>query len=204
MVEFTDGEFSKSDRLFVEEDAARMYRGLKDLLVNEFDVDRIEEGRNEFDVSAPKDKIRLHAYKEKSPHTIIHYNIQLRAASPNALAMMEREGGDVMKAEFSCSCEVKTFYPGRNSAPWEPEPVTTGNPEGSGLKSEDESLWEKSKPYKVIVSIWHDKLYSKEIKKYSSEGKENVYRLHDLFREQFGVEKTIGASGKTHYKPKWG
>ena len=202
MVKFTDGEFEKEDLLFVKEDASRITRGLKDLLVNELNADRIEASKNKFDVSEPKDDIELHAIKDKSPHTLIHYTVDLEGSSAGGLWAMEREG--VMQAEISCSCEVLTFYPGAEKREWLPAPVTTDDPVGGGLQTEDIDYWKKSKPYKVFVSLWHDKLYSKEIASYSKEAKENVMRLHDLFREQFGVEKTIGASGKTHYKPKWG
>lgn len=205
MVKFEDGGFGKEDHLFVKSDPARMYRGVKDLLVNEFNMDRIEEARNEFDVSTPKDKIRLHGYKEKSPHTLIHYSVQLRAKSPKSIYKMERDD-DIMKAKISCFGEVISFYPGRDPIEWMPHPVTEvpfRNPMGGGLNAEHESNWQKSKLYKVLVSIWHDKFYSKEIHGYEEEAEETVLRIHDLLREKFGVEKTIGASGRSHYNPSW-
>lgn len=206
MVEFEDTAFGKEDHLFVKEDPARIYRGLKDLLVNEFNMDRIEEARNEFDVSKPKDKIRLHAFKEKSPHTLIHYKINLRAKVPKTVYKMDRDD-DIMKAKIGTSSTVRSFYPGRDPVEWLPHPVTENpvrNPMGGGLHAEHESAFHKSKFYKVLVSIWHDKFYSKEIHRYEEEAEETVLRIHDLLREKFGVEKTIGASGRSHYKPNWG
>lgn len=206
MVVFDDASFEKQDHLFVKEDPGRIYRGLKDILVNEFNMDRIEEARNEFDVSQPKDKIRLHAYKEKSPHTLIHYSINLRAKSPKSIYKMDRNE-DILKAKIDTFAEVKSFYPGRNPVEWMPHPVTEQpfrNTEGGGLRAEHESAFQKSKLYKVMVSIWHDKFYSKEIHRYKEEAEETTLRIHDLLREKFGVEKTIGASGRSHYNPNWG
>lgn len=206
MVEFSEDAFAKEDHLFVKEDPGRIYRGLKDILVNEFQMDRIEEARNEFDVSQPKDKIRLHAYKEKSPHTLIHYKINLRAKSPKMIYKQERNS-DVLKAKIDTFAEVKTFYPGRDPIEWMPKPVTEQpfrNPEGGGLNPEETSAFQKSKLYRVLVGIWHNKFYSKEIHRYEEEAEETTLRIHDLLREKFGVEKTIGASGRSHYRPNWG
>ncbi|MFP4038744.1 MAG: hypothetical protein ACLFTA_03100 [Candidatus Nanohaloarchaea archaeon] len=203
MVEFKDGGFTKDDHLFVKEDPARIYRGIKDLLVNEFEMDRLEEGHNEFNVQKPKDKVRLHAYKEKSPHTLIHYDFQLRVKPPKTIYTMERPD-DILKAKFAGSAEILTYYPGRNSTPWEPAPVTDNSIGGSNLMAEDPSTFQNSKLYKVLVSIWHDKFYSKQIHRYEEEAEETVLRVHDLLRQKFGVEKTIGASGRSHYRPNWG
>ena len=126
MVKFTDGEFEKHDKLFVKEDPARMTRGLKDLLVGELNADRIEASKNKFDVSAPKDDIEIHAINEKSPHTLIHYTIDLEASSAGGLEAIERE--DVMQADINCSCEVLTFYPGAEKREWLPAPVTADEP----------------------------------------------------------------------------
>lgn len=203
MVEFTDGEYSKSDNFFVTEDPTRVHRGIKDLLVNELNVDRIDEGKNEFNVAKPKDKLKIYAYKEKSPHTLVEYNFGLSIGSPKKIFQMEH-GDEVLLAELSSSCKVISFYPGRNKEAWLPGPVTTSNPMGGGLNAEHESRWEKSKPYKVLASLWHDKIYSKEISRYSSEAKNNCLRIHDIIRERFGVQRTIGAKGTNRYKPKWG
>jgi len=79
IVKFSHTVFDQEDHIFVSEDPARIYRGLKDLLVDEFDIDRIEEGHMEFNVSKPKDRVRMHAFKEKSPHTVLYIsNYRLR------------------------------------------------------------------------------------------------------------------------------
>lgn len=206
MVEFKEDAFSKQDHYFVKEDPARIYRGLKDLLVNEFDMDRIEEMRNEFSVTAPKDKIRLHAFKEKSPHTLIHYNLQFRAKNPKSIYKQDRDE-DILKARVTTSAEIISFYPGRNELSW--EPVYPGekpnrDPVGGGLNAEEESRWHRNKLYKVLVGIWHNKFYSKEIERYEEEAEETCLRIHDLMRQKFGVEKTIGQSGRSQYQPTWG
>jgi len=206
MVRFKDGGFSKEDHFFIDEDAARIYRGLKDLLVNEFDMDRIEEMRNEFSVSSPKDKIRLYAYKEKSRHTLIEYNLEFRAKVPKKLYRMDRKP-DVKKARVKTSSKIISFYPGGDPIPWMPSPTVRKpfkNPLGGGLDAEHETRWHRSKFYKVLVSLWHDKLYSKEIHTYEEESEETVLRIHDLMREKFGAQKTIGESGRSHYQPTWG
>lgn len=206
MVEFTDGEFSKEDHFFVKEDPARIYRGLKDLLVNEFNMDRIEEMRNEFNVAKPKDKIRLHAFKEKSPHTMIHYELAFRSKSPKDVYKQDRDE-NILKAKVDTEAEIISYYPGRNEFSWEPlhpgeKPYR--NPAGGGLNPEHESRWHRSKFYRVLVGIWHHKLYHKEIERYEEEAEETCLRIHDLMREKFGVEKTIGQSGRSHYSPTWG
>lgn len=206
MVEFVDEAFDKEDHFYIKEDPARIYRGIKDMLVEEFDMDRIEEARNEFNVAQPKDKIRLRAYKEKSPHTLIRYKIDLRAKSPKHIYKSQRSE-DILKAKVITSAKVISFYPGRDPIEWLPHPVTEQpfrNPIGGGLNPEHESAFQKSKLYKVLVSLWHDKFYSNEIHRYEEEAEETLLRIHDLMREKFGVEKTIGASGRSHYRPNWG
>jgi hypothetical protein len=206
MVMFKEDKFRKSDHFFVEKDPARIYRGLKDILVEEFSMDRIEEAKSEFDVSVPKDKIRLHAFKEKSPHTVIHYSLQFRVKSPKRIYKMQRSE-DILKARVQTSAEVMTQYPGHEDISWLPkisreEPNrTTGS--RTGLKAEHVSSFQRSKFYKIIVGIWYNKFYSKEIEKYEEEAEETVLHLHDIMREKFGVEKTIGRSGASHYRPPW-
>jgi hypothetical protein len=205
VVEFEEEGFRKQDHFFVKEDPARIYRGLKDLLVNEFDMDRIEEMRNEFSVSKPKDKIRLHAFKEKSPHTLIHYKLSFRSKKPKSIYRQDRPD-DILKARVSTKATIRSYYPGRNEFSFEPtypgeEPYR--DPQGGALKAEHKSRWHRSKFYKVLVGIWHKKLYSKEIEKYEQEAEETCLRIHDLMREKFGAEKSIGESGRSHYQPTW-
>jgi hypothetical protein len=205
MVMFEEKAINKQDHYFVKEDPARIYRGLKDLLVEEFDIDRIDEAKNEFSVSSPKDKIRLHAFKEKSPHTVIHYNLQYRTKSPKTIYKMERSE-DILKARVKTSARVLTQYPGREDISWLPEPITE-DPHRTynkpRLKAEETSAFQKSKFYEIIVGIWYNKFYSKEIHTYEEEAEETVLHLHDLMREKFGVQKTIGRTGASHYKPPW-
>lgn len=204
MVRFTDSAFYKEDHFFVDEDPNRIYRGLKDLLVNEFDMDRIEEMRNEFNVQKPKDKTRLYAYKEKSPHTLIEYNLEFRAKRPKKIYKMERHP-DVMKARVTTSATVISYYPGRNELSFEPKPSQRSpftEPEGGGLRDE-ESRWQRSKLYEKFAGIWHEKLYSRQIDKYKEEAEETCLRIHDLMRQKFGAEKTIGKSGRSEYRPPW-
>ncbi|MFO7793507.1 MAG: hypothetical protein R6V35_00840 [Candidatus Nanohaloarchaea archaeon] len=205
MVKFEDGHFYKQDHFFVKEDPNRIYRGLKDLLVNEFDVDRIEEMRNEFSVSSPKDKTRLYAYKEKSPHTLIEYNLEFRAKSPKMIYKQDRDD-DILKARVTTSATVISHYPGRNQLSWEPKaPMRKPfrDPKGGGLMAEHESRFQRSKFYKVLVGIWHNKFYHREIERYEEESEEVCLRIHDLMREKFGVEKSIGQSGRSEYSPTW-
>ncbi|MFB6159021.1 MAG: hypothetical protein ABEJ95_05200 [Candidatus Nanohalobium sp.] len=205
MVKFTEDVFHKQDHYFVREDPARIYRGLKDLLVEEFGIDRIEEAKNEFSVSSPKDKIRMHAFKEKSPHTVIHYNLQFRVKSPKRIYKMERSE-DILKARVKTSAEVITRYPSYEDISWLPDPpreVPGRNVGKSGLKAEEVSRFQRSKLYKVLVGVWYNKFYSKEIERYEEEAEETLLHLHDLMREKFGVQKTIGRSDASHYRPPW-
>ena len=197
MVRFKESAFSKQDHYFVSEDPARIYRGLKDLLIDEFGMDRLEEAKSEFSVSSPKDKIRLHAFKEKSPHTVIHYSLQFRVKSPKTIYKMERSDS-IMKARVATSAEVLTRYPGGEDITWLPEGVTE-DPHGtygnSGLKAEEITPFQRSKLYKIIVGTWYNKFYSKEIEEYEEEAEQVCMHIHNLMREKFGVEKAIGRTG---------
>jgi len=204
MVKFTEDAFSKQDHFFVKEDPARIYRGLKDLLVNEFDIDRIEEGHMEFNVQKPKDKIKLHAFKDKSPHTTIHYNIQLRVKPPKSIYKMERPE-NIYKSRVKVGANVITIYPGAEPIPWEPNPLTE-DPDStwgqSGLKNST-TKFQKSKLYEILVGIWYKKIYSKEIETYEEEAEETGLRIHNLMREKFGVQESIHRSGASQYRPPW-
>ncbi|QGA79915.1 hypothetical protein [Candidatus Nanohalobium constans] len=206
MVKFDHDAFSKQDHFFVKDDPARIYRGLKDLLVEEFDMDRIEEGKSEFSVSSPKDKIRMHAFKEKSPHTVIHYNLQFRVKSPKNIYKMEH-GQDILKARVSTYAEVVSVYPGGEDIAWLPkglrEEPTSNWGSITGLEAEHKSRFQRSKLYEIIVGLWHNKFYSKEFHMYEEEAKETCLHIHDLMREKFGVEKSIGRTGAGHYTPPW-
>ncbi|MFB6180414.1 MAG: hypothetical protein ABEJ93_00915 [Candidatus Nanohalobium sp.] len=204
MVKFTSHGFSKADHLFVEEDPARIYRGLKDLLVDEFDVDRIEEGKMEFNVSKPKDRIRLHAFKEKSPHTVIHWNLSWKATPIKTMYEEENREG-LLKAKVSVSSEVVTVFPGWNPAPWEPHGPSYYGQERMpvGPRAEEKSRWERSKLYEILVGLWYKIFYKKEVEKYGEEGEEVALRICDLMREKFGVEESIGRTGASHYTPPW-
>ncbi|MFB6100102.1 MAG: hypothetical protein ABEK16_02410 [Candidatus Nanohalobium sp.] len=206
MVRFKEGGvYHKEDHYFVKEDPARIYRGLKDLLVEEFSMDRIEEAKNEFSVSGPKDKIRLHAFKEKSPHTVIHYSLQFRTKSPKRIYKMQRSE-DILKARVQSTANIITRYPGYEDISWLPVPPQeepSRNYSKSGLRAEHVSQFQRSKLYEVIVGIWYNKFYSKEIHTYEEEAEETILHLHDLMREKFGVEKTIGRTGASHYDAPW-
>ena len=196
---------SKTDTYFVGEDPARIYRDLKDMLVEEIGVDRIEAGRNEFSVSAPKDKIKLRAFKEKSPHTVLYFKISWKAKSPRKIYQLERER-EFLKAEVSTSAKVITVYPGRNPISWLPEAVKQHSKQTidqPGLKAEETSTFEDSKLYDMLVNVWYSKFYSKEISKYQEEAHESLLRIQDMMREKFGVEQTIGRTGASQYDPPW-
>jgi len=204
MVKFSDEYFSKSDHFFVDEDPARIYRGLKDLLVDEFDVDRIEEGKMEFNVSKPKDRVRLHAFKEKSPHTVIHYSLSYKAKTPKWIYEKERKEG-LFKARVQTSGEVISVYPGWNPTSWEPQGPSYYEQERMPMapRAEERTRFQRSKLYKILVGIWHNKIYSKEIHSYGEEVEETVLRIQNLMREKFGVEESIGMSGASHYDSPW-
>jgi hypothetical protein len=204
MVKFEEYLTGKSDHFFVEEDPARIYRDLKDLLVEEFNMDRIEEAKNEFSVSSPKDRIRMHAFKVKSPHTAIHYNLSWKAKDPKSIYKQDR--GDILKARVKCSGEVVTVYPGWESEPFSPHAITeqpTGRYDQISLTNPHKSRFQRSKFYRILVGIWYHKFYSKEIDKYIEEGNETILRIQNLMREKFGVEEAIGMTGASEYSPPW-
>jgi hypothetical protein len=205
MVEFVEEIPSKSDHLFVKEDPARIYRGLKDLLVDEFDIDRIEEGHMEFNMEKPKDRVRMHAFKEKSPHTVIHYGVSFKAKEPRDIYKYERED-DILKARIKVDAEIITTYPGREPISWLPYGTSEwpdNQIEFSNLKSEDVSRFERSKFYEILVGIWYNKFYQKEITRYEEEAEETILRIHNIMREKFGVEKSIARTGASQYQPPW-
>lgn len=196
---------SKTDSYFVKEDPARIYRDLKDLLVEELGIDRIEAGRNEFSVSAPKDKLRIRAFKEKSPHTVLYFKLSWKAKDPRSIYKMQREE-EVLKAEVSTSAKVITVYPGREPLTWLPEAIAEHPKQTidlTGLEAEETTSFQESKFYEVLVNIWYNKFYSKEIAKYEEEAEEMLIHMHNLMREKFGVEEAIARSGASQYKPTW-
>ncbi|MBC5792903.1 MAG: hypothetical protein H8Z69_02570 [Nanohaloarchaea archaeon] len=205
MVLYEEDAGTKEDHFFVKEDPARIYRGLKDLLVEEFDIDRIEEGKMEFNVAKPKDKIRMHAFKEKSPHTTLYFNLSFRAKRPKDIYEMERPD-DIHKARVKTSAKVLTVYPGSSPIPWEPggmKEVPEDNWDKPGLSREHKSRFQKTKLYDILTGIWYHKFYSKEIHMYEEEAEEIMVHIQNLMREKFGVEKTIHRSGSSHYSPPW-
>ncbi len=205
MVKFTESAFSKQDHFFVKEDPARIYRGLKDLLVNEFDIDRIEEGHMEFNVKKPKDRIRLWAFKEKSPHTVLRFRLNFKAKTPKDLYKVQRPE-NIMKARVSVDADVVTVYPGGEPISWVPDHFRedpASNWDKTGLKAEERSNFQKSKLYEILTGIWYKKFYAKEIERYEEEAEETALHIHNLMREKFGVQKSIHRSGASQYKPPW-
>jgi len=205
MVKFKEPAFSKSDHFFVKEDPVRIYRGLKDLLVDEFDIDRIEEGHMEFNVQKPKDRVRLWAFKEKSPHTVIRFSLQFKAKSPKDIYKVDRPE-NILKARVAVDADVITVYPGGEPLPWVPEPLVEDPSrtwDKSGLKAEERTRFQKSKLYEILVGIWYRKFYSKEIDLYMEEAEETALQIHNLMREKFGVQKSIHRSGASQYRPPW-
>ncbi|MFB6203055.1 MAG: hypothetical protein ABEK01_01040 [Candidatus Nanohaloarchaea archaeon] len=203
MVTFREHGGSKEDHLFVEEDSARIYRGLKDVLVEELGMDIIEEGRMEFSVGDPEDDIEIHAYKEKSPYTAIRLDLSWNSAPVEGVQEMEREG--VMKAEIETSSEVVTVYPKGNPLPWMGKPITR-TPK---VRVPDTHLdggsdgFHDSKLYRIVAGIWYNIFYRQEVEGYEEEAEELVIHLHDLMRQKFGVESSISKSGASHYEPPW-
>lgn len=205
MVKFTEYLNGASDHFFVEEDPARIYRGLKDLLVEEFDMDRVEEAKNEFSVKKPKDRIRMHAFKVKSPHTAIHFKLSYKAKPPKGIYTQDRPD-DIMKARVKLSGEVVTVYPGWDTEPFNPHPITenpTGRYDQISLNNPEKTRFQRSKFYRIMVGAWYNKFYSKEIQKYQEEGDEIILRIQNLMREKFGVEEAIGMTGASEYTPPW-
>ncbi|MFB6216298.1 MAG: hypothetical protein ABEJ72_04920 [Candidatus Aenigmatarchaeota archaeon] len=205
MVIFKEDDLpSKQDHFFVKEDPARIYRGLKDLLVDEFDIDRIEEGHMEFRLHKPKDRIRLHAFKEKSPHTVLYFNLSFKAKAPKSIYKMERPEG-ILKARVQVTPKVITVYPGGDPIAWLPQGIkeTENTINKPGLEAEHVSDFQKSKFYEILTGIWYHKFYHKEIHRYKEEAEETAVHIHNMMREKFGVEKSIHRSGASHYNPPW-
>ena len=207
MASFEEYVMGKQDHFFVKEDPARIYRGLKDLLVDEFDMDRIEEGgRMEFSVSSPKDRIRMKAFKEKSPHTVLMFDISFKAKAPKDFYTIDRPD-DILKARVKVDAKVITVYPGGDPISWLPTGFTQQPKENwaskTGLRAEHRSRFQKSKFYEILTGIWYEYFYKKEIERYEEEAEAAVIHIHNLMNEKFGVEKTIHRSGASHYTPPW-
>ncbi len=202
----TDGPVTKkSDHFYVDEDPARIYRNIKDLLVEEFGIDRIEEAKTEFSVKGPKDKIRLHAFKEKSRNTVLHFRLNWRSKSPRHIYKYTRSD-DILKARVQTEANVVSVYPGGNPITWIPRRVMEEpgrKIRHPGLQAEHLSAFQKSKLYDMMVRIWHNKIYSREIDRYKEEAEEITIRIQNLMREKFGAEKTISRSERSEYNPTW-
>lgn len=205
MVKFEEDLQPKSDHLFVKEDPARIYRGFRDMLETELDVDRVERGKMEFNVSKPKDRLRLHAFKEKSPHTVIHWRFSWKAKSPRGIYKLDRDE-DILKARMKTSGQVVTVYPGANPIATVPKSIQAypqNRMDNSGLQSEEKSQFERSKLYEILVGIWYNKFYSREIERYVEEGEESIIHVNNMIREKFGVEPGIAKTGASEYTPPW-
>lgn len=205
MVKFVESVPGQQDNLFVKEDPARIYRGLKDLLVDEFDMDRIEEGHMEFNVSKPKDRVRMDAFKEKSPYTVIHYGISFKAKIPRDIYNYDRPD-DIMKARVKVNAEVVTVYPGGEPLSFMPYGTSEwpeDRTEFTALEAEEKTRFQRSKLYKILVGTWYNKIYKKEIEKYEEEAEETIIRIHNLMRDKFGVDETIARTGASQYTPPW-
>ena len=205
MVKFVEDLTERNDHFFVKEDPARIYRGIRDILVDEFDVDRIEKGKNEFNVSKPKDKVKVHAFKQKSTHTMIHWRLSWKGKAPRDIYKMDRPD-DILKARVRTTGEVVTVYPGANPISVLPKKKTQypqTRIDNSGLQAEEKSAFQRSKLYKILVGIWYNRFYSREIERYEEEGEEIMIQLHNLMREKFGVESRISDAGSSEYTPPW-
>lgn len=205
MVEFEENGPTKAAHIFVDEDPARIYRELKDLLVKEFDMDRIEHvERQEFNVSKPKDRIRLYAFKEKSPYTAIRYYLSLDAKPAGKVENIQNPER-TLKAKIKLKSKVMTVYPGGNPISWEPEGFREKAHDnwGKNRLKDEESSFHNSKLYEILVGIWYNKFYSKEIHMYKEEAEETTVHMMNLMRQKFGLEKTIHRSGASHFKPTW-
>ncbi|MFB6208864.1 MAG: hypothetical protein ABEJ56_01855 [Candidatus Nanohaloarchaea archaeon] len=208
MVKFTEPVIEREDMIFVEEDVARVFRGLKDLLVEEFDMDRIEtQDRMEFYSTKPKDRLRYLAFKEKSPHTVIRLYISFDAKPVKFVESFERPD-DMLKAKLKVRAKVITVFPGGDPISWLPHGLKQRPEENwekkPGLMEEHRSAFQKSKLYEILVGIWYNKFYSKEIHRYEEEAEEMAIHVSNLMREKFGVEEAVHRSGSSHYRPPWG
>ncbi|PSH02065.1 MAG: hypothetical protein BRC26_02445, partial [Nanohaloarchaea archaeon QH_8_44_6] len=170
-----------------------------------FDIDRIEEGHMEFNVSRPKDRVRMDAFKEKSPYTVIHYGISFKAKEPRNIYKYDRDD-DILKARVKVDADVITVYPGGEPISFLPY-GTSEWPESrtgfTGLAAEEKNRFERSQLYKILVGIWYNKIYAKDIEKYEKEAEETIIRIHNLMREKFGIEKTIARTGASQYRRPW-
>ncbi|MFB6192687.1 MAG: hypothetical protein ABEK00_00375 [Candidatus Nanohaloarchaea archaeon] len=204
MVKFEEEALTREDHYFLDEDPARIYRGLKDLLVDEFDMDRIEEAKNEFNVSGPKDKINIHAFKEKSPNTVLYFNLSWRVQSPDDIYTMGDRPDDIHQARVKTTGKVVTVYPGGSSDVNTPEPLSEdiGNYDKSHL-ADSKSRFQRSKFYEILVGTWYHRFYYSEIEKYEEEAAQIVIRIQNLMRERFGVEDGIARTAGSGYRPPW-
>jgi len=111
---------------------------------------------------------------------------------------------DILKARVAVKAKVVTVYPGGEPLTWVPEAIKEGpvsTISKTGLKSEHITDFQRSKLYKILVGIWYNTFYSKEIHTYEEEAEETALHIHNLMREKFGIEKSIHRSGASHFNP---
>jgi len=160
IVKFSHTVFDQEDHIFVSEDPARIYRGLKDLLVDEFDIDRIEEGHMEFNVSKPKktESGCMHLRKKALiPYYISNY--RLRPRHREMFIWLKDLTTYILKARVAVKAKVVTVYPGGEPLTWVPEAIKEGpvsTISKTGLKSEHITDFQRSKLYKILVGIWYN------------------------------------------------
>ncbi|MFB6144340.1 MAG: hypothetical protein ABEJ98_03445 [Candidatus Nanohaloarchaea archaeon] len=202
MVKFTEEVPSREEHLFVKEDPARIYRGLKDLLVDEFDMERVEEGTSKFSVSTPKDDIEIYAYKRKSPHTALKFELDFTASRPSSLQSLDRPD-DIFRAYIKVKPSVVTFYPGNNPVVYDPDPAKKGGSIDEPALKSSTSGFEDSKFYRSLVGFWYRHFYGDQIERYQQEAEQISVRIHNLMREKFGIGKAINKPAAED-KPTWG
>lgn len=168
-------------------------------------MDRVIEGHMEFNMKKPKDRLRMYAVKEKSPYTVIFYDLSFKGKRPRDLYKYDRDD-DILKSRVETSATVITDYPGGDTIRWLPKQIKLQPDEQiefSGLEREHESNFHNSKFFEIFVGIWYNKIYQKEISRYEEEARETMKRIHNLMRERYGVEKSIERTGASQYQPPW-
>jgi hypothetical protein len=207
MSTFSASEYvdTKQDFYFVKEDSARVYRGLKDMLLEEFNMDRIEEDVMQFSTKKPKDRIRLHAFKEKSQYTVVHYSLSWKAEKTKKIYRMEH-GDDYQWARVKTSALVETRYPGGSLEPYEPRPISAsfpGKTTGETLQeSEGHTTFQKSSIYEILVELWYELFYESTVEEYQEQALENMVRIQDRMRQKFGAQKSVHRT-TDEYNPPW-
>lgn len=180
-VEDTEKVLDRYEQLFGDdfEQLTEMFRALPKIL-EEIGFNEVSEFYTERWETLPF-KTDLYAYRWKDPYTALKFYIKIRVKEPYS---DKKTREDMYKGKL----KVKAYL------------VTTKYPHWEYFE-EDQSMFQRSWPYRALFKLVHGALFRKEREKYREEAEELALELISRIREVQGVAPAIGRSRREWYRP---